>query len=104
MGDVSFEGVTFLGGGGGGGDGDPTIVEISASYDILVGDDIILSTGTHTVKMPLLANAVRDVVIKSVSGTITIDGNGSSVEGGLTITTTQARRFAPETTGWKEIT
>jgi len=91
-------------GGGAAGAFTPTIVEISANYSVQVVDDFVCSTGDNTTLFPLLVDAVRSVTFKSKSGTITLDGNGSSVEGSASVTPAQSRKFLPVATGWVEIT
>jgi hypothetical protein len=81
-----------------------TPVTITDDYQIRITDTDIFSTGDNTATLPLLANAIHDVVLKSRSGTITVDGNGSSINGATTVTTDQARRYSPTATGWEEVT
>lgn len=85
---------------------DPTaedIIEVSANYQVLVTDDIIVATGTLTVTLPLLSNADKKVAIKSISGTVTVDGNGSTVEAPVSLTAGQANTYVPVSTGWVQI-
>lgn len=81
-----------------------TPVVITADYQIRPVDTDIFNTGDNTATLPLLITAIHDVVIKSSSGTVTVDGNGSSINGSATITTDQARRYSPIATGWEEVT
>jgi len=73
----------------GGGDGvsapvTTNTVEITADYDVLIGDDVIKNlSGDNTVKFPLLASALVDgnpILFKVEAGSITLDGNGSTFE------------------------
>jgi hypothetical protein len=68
-----------------------------------IGDaaDLILSTGTHTLIMPLIRTEV--IEIKSISGTITLDPGTNTVENGNTISTTVSRRFYLNGTVWLEL-
>jgi len=81
----------------------PNIVETGLDYDVLVTDDYIIGSGTITVKFPLRANATKPFYVKNDGvGTITLDGNGSTVPGASTISTTVARLFVPKSGGWAE--
>ena len=81
-----------------------TPVTITADYQVRPVDTDIFNTGDNTATLPLLAIAIHDVVFKSRSGTLTIDGNGSSISGATTLTTGVARRYSPTATGWEEVT
>lgn len=83
--------------------GADTIIEVSANYQATINDDIIVCTGTFTVTLPLLANTFKKVIIKSTTGTITVDGNGSPVETPTSLTPNQANEFTPVSTGWVQV-
>ncbi len=83
--------------------GSDNIIEVNSNYLADITDDIIICTGSFTVTLPLLANAIKVVIIKSVSGTITVDGNGSTVEEPTALTTGQANEFTPTSAQWRQV-
>ena len=90
-------------GGGGGVITSMNIIEVSTSYQALITDDIIVANGTLTITLPALANTTKQVAIKEIVGTLTIDGDGSeTIEGSLTktLTTGQSIVLVPTSTGW----
>ncbi len=90
-------------GGGGGGITSMNIIEVSTSYQVLITDDLVIADGTFTITLPALANTTKQVAIKEVVGTLTVDGDGSeTIEGSLTITLTtgQSTVLVPTSTGW----
>ena len=81
-----------------------TIVETAVNYDAQPQDDYVSGAGTITLKFPLLTAAIKGITFKNNGvGTITLDGNGSSVENGTVLSTTVARKFIPVAGGWIEV-
>jgi len=79
------------------------IVEVSAIYTTSASDAAVIATGTFTITLHALSTATEQIVIKNVSGTITVDGDGSeTIDGSLTqvITTDQSLTLIPTSTGW----
>lgn len=90
-------------GGGSWGEGPIQTAEIGGPYEVQPEDDLIISSGTHLITLPPLGDTFKNVVIKSVAGTATVDGFGSeTVEGVLTIAVTQnsAITLSPTDNGW----
>ncbi len=82
-----------------------TIVEVAGNYQVLVADDFVVGTGLITITFPLLADSIKSFVVKNNGvSNITLNGGGESIEGGLTVTPGQARRFIPVIAGWIEVT
>lgn len=63
--------------------------------------NLVLSTGTHTLVMPLVNNA--PLKVKSISGTITLDPGTNTIENSDTVSTTVMRELALEGTVWLEL-
>lgn len=77
--------------------------EITATYDVLPIDDVILATGTFTVNLFDSSIAIKLVHIKCISGGITIDGFSSqTIDGQLTyqLTPQQSVTLASIPGGW----
>ena len=82
-----------------------TIKETSGDYTALITDDFVVGENTITLTFPTLTTAIKSLTFKNNGvNTITLDGNGSSVENGTVLSTTQARKFIPTTSGWLEVT
>lgn len=80
------------------------ITEVVSEYTVLIADNYVVATGTFTVNLPPLASAIGPVNISCVSGTITIDGDGSETINGLataTLTTNQAKDLLPTSLEWR---
>ena len=80
---------------------EPVVQRFSSGGTIGEATNLVLSTGTHTLVMPTETESILEV--KSVSGVITLDPGGNTVEGGNTITSTVARRFFLDGTTWLEL-
>jgi hypothetical protein len=81
-----------------------TQVEVVSDYQILIDDNSIVNKGDNTHTFPLLALAKHDILVTSAQGTVTMDGNGSTIIGASSITETVSRRYTPTTDGWLEVT
>lgn len=71
--------------------GSDTVVEVSSNYTVTDQDDIVVGTGTFTITLLPLANAIKMLTLKSVlgGGTITIDADGAeTIEGSSTFALT----------------
>ena len=80
------------------------IVEVSTTYTTSATDAAVIGTGTFTITLHALSTATQQIVIKNVSGTITVDGSGSeTIDGSLTqvITLGQSLTLIPTSTGWE---
>jgi hypothetical protein len=70
------------------------------------GDDYIVWSTAITIKLiPLIEALLKGdpVVLKSISGIGTIDPQGASVEGGLSILSTTSTKLLPVSSGWVEV-
>ena len=79
------------------------ITEVTSTYSTNANDAAVIATGTFTITLHTLASASQEIVIKTVSGSITVDGNGSeTIEGisTLLITTGQSFTLIPTSIGW----
>ena len=79
------------------------IVEVAAIYTTSASDAAVIATGTFTISLHALSTATEEIVIKSILGTITIDGDGSeTIEGSTTINITsgQSVTLIPTSTEW----
>ena len=74
-------------------------VEVSADYTQLPKDDIIWCSGSLTVTLLDPTEAIKSVIIRSLSGTVTLDPSSGTTET-TTLTTAQAQRLGPRATGW----
>ena len=74
------------------GDGAQTIVEVTADYQVLPGDDIINCDGTFNVTLPDAVDAIKEVTITSTNGTITILAD-VAIEQPSTLTTGASETF-----------
>lgn len=84
--------------------GGSNIVRVSTDYEIQVSDDYVISDGSNTLTLPLFAEAVKAVFLVNEGVTNdTVDGNGSTVPGGTSLTPTQSRGFIPGTSEWLEV-
>jgi len=79
--------------------GAQVIREISTTYQVLVGDDIINCIGTFTVTLPNILNAVKEVTISSTSGTITVAGD-ATIEPPASVPTGASITFYPARGQW----
>lgn len=75
------------------------IVETSAAYTADGSEDAIFCTGTFTVTLPLTSNAHKSILIKSMSGTVTVAS--SSGVSASPLTTNISRRYYPISSGWE---
>ena len=83
----------------------PNIRETGISITLLVTDDYIVGTGDITITFPILLNSTKPFTIKNDGiGTITADGNGSSITGSSTMSPGVSRKYLPKAFGWTEIT
>ena len=85
---------------------DEQIVEVSADYDILTSDDIVIGTGPLTATLPLLSTANKQVIVRSeiASGIVTVDGtSGETIDGDLNkfIRPGASITFSPSTSDWQ---
>lgn len=57
--------------------GGQDIVEVSTTYQVIIDDDIIAATGTFTVTLVDIGDAIKEITISSFSGTITLAGDAT---------------------------
>lgn len=81
------------------------IVEVAGNYTIDITDDFVADTGPGTVTLPLTADAVKHVTIKSVlgGGTLTLSPSGSdTIDGAASqaINVNAALTVWPVAAGW----
>lgn len=77
-------------------------VEVMGDYTALIDDDVIFVTGSATITLldPTAAN--KQVTIRNISGTTTIQASSGTVET-ASLSTGQASTMSPRATGWFEI-
>ena len=75
------------------------IVETSTAYTADGSEDAIFCTGTFTVTLPLSISAHKSILVKSMTGTVTV--NSSSGVSDSTLTTNISRRYYPISSGWE---
>jgi len=80
---------------------------VTAAYQAVLTDSVILINGNITVTLPTAATAAGKIItckaINAGGGTRTVDGNGANIDGAATWTTTTqyvAQRFASDGTQW----
>jgi len=81
------------------GTGGQNIQAETATYQVLVTDDIINCAGTFTVTLPNFIGAVKEVTITSTTGTITAAAD-VTIEGTVTIASVSSRTFYPAAGQW----
>jgi len=91
------------------GNGNPNTNNVftSLDYSIQASDDFVVGTGVITLTFPLGSTAVKALTIKNDGvSSITLDGNGATIEDGLTLTTTQAETYLydDDNTNWVKVT
>ena len=82
---------------------EPLVREISAATTTTFKDHVISATGTFIVDLHTTVGSSNLLTIKCVSGTITIDANGTeTIDGSLTrdVTSGQSMNLAPVVAGW----
>lgn len=82
------------------------IVEVSTDYTTQTQDAIVIGTGTLTITLVPLASADREITIKTLTGGLTLTGNGSElIEGSATqiLASGQSLTIVPGSTGWSII-
>ena len=80
--------------------------EITSTYTTTNSDSTVIATGTFTVNLHPLATAQRVMVIKCITGSVTVDGNGSeTIEGATThvLGAAESITIAPTSIGWEII-
>ena len=83
----------------------PKIVEIAKDYQVTNRDSAVVSAGGNTITLPIVSSAGDEVMLYNNGGVDdTIDGNGSSVGGGLTLFAGTYRRLLPYSGGWLDVT
>lgn len=78
------------------------IIELTSGDDVSIHVDIVFCTGTFTVNLVDASTAIKQVVVRSLSGTITITADAGTVET-TTLTTGQATTLVPRASGWYEV-
>jgi len=89
----------------GNGNPDPNVIFRALDYTILVSDDFVVGTGPIAFTFP--PNPTKSVTLKNNGiDPITLNGNGASVEGGLTLATTQSETYLhdPTANNWMKVT
>lgn len=79
-----------------------SIVELTTSDDVSIHTDIVFCTGTLTANLVDPSTAIKQVAVRSVSGTITITADSGTVETS-SLTTGQATTLVPRASGWFEV-
>ena len=80
---------------------EPVVQRFTSGGTIGNATNLVLSTGTHTLVMPTSSESILD--IKSISGTITLDPGGNTIENGNTVDPIVDRRFFLDGTVWREL-
>lgn len=80
---------------------EPVVQIFSSGGTINPATNLVYSTGTHTLVMPTSSQGILE--IKSISGTITLDPGGNTMEGGTSVTSTVNRRVNLNGTVWQEL-
>ena len=83
------------------------VITVTAAYQAVLTDSVILINGDITVTLPTAATAAGKIItckaINGGGGTRTVSGNGSNIDGAATWTTTTqyvAQRFASNGVQW----
>lgn len=75
------------------------VVEADSNYQALIGDDAINCDGTFTVTLPLIADAVKPIIISSTTGSITL-ASDATIQGGATVNNGTSVELYPSRGQW----
>jgi len=75
------------------------IVELSDDENVTTATDIVFCTGTLTANLVDPSTAIKQVTIRSISGTTTITADSGTVERS-SLSTAQSVTLAPRASGW----